>query len=1076
MKVSNCQFKLAIALILGVTIFFPALCQEQSHEYALNFHELEGLYGKHLGKIRNIAQDPYGFMWFSGEDEKCIYRYDGIKLKLYRKDNLDTNSLGGVDVSVVYADNTGIIWIGFNGSGLDAFNPSTNTFTHYRHDEGNKNSIASDNVLAILKDSQGRFWVGTDHGLEHLNLETGEFTHYKNESDNIYSLSHNFVINIYEDRQGVIWVATAGYPWIISDPQEGGLCRLEPNGTFTSFKHDPNDEHSLMSNKVLSLYEDSRGTFWVGTHGDGLHTMDRKTGRFERHRYDSSQPQKLSRPRRKTIDYFGDIDIVTFITEDHSGAVWIGSMWAGLTRYDPTSKLLTRYENSNGFGDSTTWNGFVSRDGVLWIATQQNVLYRVNPIRKAFEKRNLGTNVSRFLPNDDGTFWAGSTSGLSRFDEKGNLVKLIPIRQKNGEKVGVVDVHRDTDDLLWLGTTDGVFVFDSRTEKYHPLDLGFEGGVTLKILQDQTHSDWKWITTQKGGLVKYSNKKGVIKRYTHDKNNIATIASNQIIQLTDDNEYLWVATADGASRLNKKTDLFLNYLNLQYGGLYKDSRGVVWAGSKNGLFRYDAKSDKFMLTEYHSVVATDWTLAIIEDDLSNLWITTPSSIVRIDSSREIVNQFGPQSGIEQSSIMGGAIYKTDKGNILVGNTDGYYRFDPNDFKDKKQSPNVVFTEFLIHGSNNATNQTNILKAPANEIVPVTLRHNQNTFSIGFLFPDYRELQGNHFQARLLGYDDTWRDLASQNSSNYFVVPPGSYTYELRAYTYSGSVREKSIAIVISPPWWKTWWAYSSYAVSFSMMIWMLTSYRSRRLKAENIRLEENVNKRTIELEQSLSEKYHLIKKVESQEALLKERLRISRELHDDIGSTLSSISIYSEVAKTRTSRKENTNEVLSKIGHASRELIDKMSDIVWSLNPNNESFEQLQNRMMAFAALILASRDILFDFTADEKLKGIQFTGEQRKNIFLIFKEALNNIVKYADCKTARITLSVENNILIMSIKDDGKGFDVSEIADTKFANGESFGGNGLKNMRARADYVNAKLCINSEINEGTTIQLTLRL
>jgi signal transduction histidine kinase len=169
--------------------------------------------------------------------------------------------------------------------------------------------------------------------------------------------------------------------------------------------------------------------------------------------------------------------------------------------------------------------------------------------------------------------------------------------------------------------------------------------------------------------------------------------------------------------------------------------------------------------------------------------------------------------------------------------------------------------------------------------------------------------------------------------------------------------------------------------------------------------------------------------------------------------------------------------VLSKIGHASRELIDKMSDIVWSLNPNSESFEQLQNRMITFATLILASRDILFDFTADEKLKGMQFTGEQRKNIFLIFKEALNNMVKYADCKSAWITLSVDNNILIMSINDDGKGFDVSQIAaHTKLKNGESLGGNGLKNMQARADDVNAKLCITSKINEGTTIQFKLRL
>jgi signal transduction histidine kinase len=126
-----------------------------------------------------------------------------------------------------------------------------------------------------------------------------------------------------------------------------------------------------------------------------------------------------------------------------------------------------------------------------------------------------------------------------------------------------------------------------------------------------------------------------------------------------------------------------------------------------------------------------------------------------------------------------------------------------------------------------------------------------------------------------------------------------------------------------------------------------------------------------------------------------------------------------KLQKKRTQKNENTNEVLSKIGLASRELIDKMSDIVWSLNPNHESFEQLQNRMMTFAATMLAPRNILYDFIADEELKNIQFTSGQRKNIFLIFKEALYNIVKYANCKTAGITLSVHNNEFIMIIQDD---------------------------------------------------------
>ncbi len=239
-------------------------------------------------------------------------------------------------------------------------------------------------------------------------------------------------------------------------------------------------------------------------------------------------------------------------------------------------------------------------------------------------------------------------------------------------------------------------------------------------------------------------------------------------------------------------------------------------------------------------------------------------------------------------------------------------------------------------------------------------------------------------------------------------------------------------------------------------------------KNERLRLEHEIEIQKLESEKT---------RIESRQALLYERLRISRELHDDIGSTLGSISIYSEVAKKRTEKNENTGEVLSKIGLASRELIDKMSDIVWSLNPDNESFEQLQNRMMAFAAMILAPRNILYDFIADEKLKKLQFTGAQCKNIFLIFKEALYNIVKYADCKTARIRLSVQNNHLMMIIQDDGKGFDVSQTTTNEIlAAGKYLGGNGIKNMNARADDMTAKLCISSKINAGTTVQLVLLL
>jgi signal transduction histidine kinase len=252
-------------------------------------------------------------------------------------------------------------------------------------------------------------------------------------------------------------------------------------------------------------------------------------------------------------------------------------------------------------------------------------------------------------------------------------------------------------------------------------------------------------------------------------------------------------------------------------------------------------------------------------------------------------------------------------------------------------------------------------------------------------------------------------------------------------------------------------------------------YRSRRLKAENILLEEKVNRRTDELQQSLEERYKLSEQIKSQQALLNERLRISRELHDDIGSTLGSISIYSEVAKKRTEKNENPVTILSKIGTASRELIEKMSDIVWSLNLNNENFDQLQNRMQTFAAMLLPPQDIRYDFIIDENSKRTELNSAQAKNIFLIYKEALYNIAKYAACDSIVISFHSQDKELTMTINDNGKGFHLFSAGETK-PSGEHLGGNGIRNMYERANEMQAELSIDSPFEGGTTIRLKMPL
>ncbi len=221
----------------------------------------------------------------------------------------------------------------------------------------------------------------------------------------------------------------------------------------------------------------------------------------------------------------------------------------------------------------------------------------------------------------------------------------------------------------------------------------------------------------------------------------------------------------------------------------------------------------------------------------------------------------------------------------------------------------------------------------------------------------------------------------------------------------------------------------------------------------------------------LQEKQLAIEKLKSQQEMVNERLRISRELHDDMGSTLGSISIYSEVAKNRSAKNENAEEAIAKIGNASRELIDKMSDIVWSVNPANENFEQLQNRIQVFAAVMLTPHEILYTIQTDEALKKLKLTTEERKNIYLIYKEAIHNIIKYAACTEVEIKLLLHVHDFTMIVKDNGNGFDINKIQQTG-----SLNGNGIKNMQARAASIHAGLNIDSVIGKGTVIKIKLKV
>jgi ligand-binding sensor domain-containing protein len=270
-----------------------------------------------FNSVSDITQDKYGNMWFA--TGIGLYRYNGYEMISFKNNQLDPNSIADGVLRGICIDNEENIWIAIQGEGLDKFDPVSGKFTHYKSDPEEPGSVSSNWVNAMLVDRDGILWIGSGEGLDKYDPQTDKFIHYKNIPGDSTSLSYDEIVTIYEDRDGTLWIGTGSvYGADQNNFEIGGLNKMDKEtGTFKQYKHNPEDQNSLINNKVSAIFEDSNGILWIGTAGDGLHTMEKSGELITRHPYDPNRPKKLSRP---PIDPSSSNDHIRFIIEDVTGA------------------------------------------------------------------------------------------------------------------------------------------------------------------------------------------------------------------------------------------------------------------------------------------------------------------------------------------------------------------------------------------------------------------------------------------------------------------------------------------------------------------------------------------------------------------------------------------------------------------------------------------------------------------------------------------------------------------------------------------------------------------------------------
>jgi ligand-binding sensor domain-containing protein len=623
--------------------------------------------------ITSITQDSLGYVWL-GLSHDGLIKYDGLHAKAYLHEIENLNSLSSNQVNILCQDKAGFIWIGFMGQGLDRFDPRTNKFIHFRHNPKNANSLINDTVTSIIEDHNGVLWIGTHKGLNRFDVRKFEFSFYSNKPDDLSSLSNDLVSTIYEDRKGIIWVGTGSIEEGATI-ESGGLNRLEvKTGKFKRFLHDSKNPHSLIDNKVTAIFEDSRGVLWIGTAGDGLHTMDRVTEIIERHLYDPAHPEKLS--RNPPNDVFGR-DYITFINEDLLGNIWIGTYGAGLSCYDPLTKKVHKHDFpkthleswiTHDYPPATSCRSYTSKGhGLFWISRAGlDPLFVGDQLRIRISKLLLDREVISSCPQGDSILWLGTTRGLIRKDYRDGAMRLY--RQDSITNNSLLSTSTinclqiGLNNELWICTHgNGLAKIDFKTQTTtwfrhnDHVKNSISNDTVLFVYEDKSAN--LWIVTRVGlDMMNISN--GEFKYYKKDLSdsssfNVTSKYSEanelKINSLFEDSKHnIWIAGGFGTNRgfggvdmLNIETGKFKHYMKFSFsiGNVLEDQDQVIWMAVNGALLKYDSVLDNF--TEFVDPGGIDLPVVnnIVEDNQKNLWVSVSNGIMKINSARNEVSFF-----------------------------------------------------------------------------------------------------------------------------------------------------------------------------------------------------------------------------------------------------------------------------------------------------------------------------------------------------------------------------------------------------------------------------------------------------
>lgn len=913
---------------------------------------------------------------------------------------------------------------------------------------GVEEGLPDSEAISVVQSSDGYLWVGTQHGL--VRFDGDRFTVFNQMKTP--GLASDRIVFLFEDHESNLWLGTesSGMQMITNGVIQNFSAVSSAAGVVTYAAEDPSGMILFSTANGILAYQNGQMFFRQGVLDPNLYRLAQhivvpsSSGSFWQIYGGTVEKWEGGRLKEDLGPYPWGNAIVRTALDDGRGDLIVGTLGDGIFWSDARGKWQTI---SNELSSPYILSLCLDRQGDLWAGTDGGGLDRIK--RKIFRAPQgfPAGNIQSIAPDDRGGLWMAS-GGMGAFYWNSNSVKNFPV----GPYHNATEVLVDRQQRVWAGTfNQGLYLL--QTNQFVRVKGSEILGPQIFSLFEG-HDGQLWVGSQ-NGLGHFDGEKWsmLTTRDGLSENSVRAIAE-------DSRGGLWIGTESKGLDLYQDGK-FYPY-SIENGNLPSDdisclnvsSDGTLWIGTfAHGLVR--VKDGQWVWISTRNGLASD-SISYILDDGDTLWIGSNAGLMRVakkslddfagkKTASVLCRTYGKADGLPTRECSIGsqpAACRTADGLLWFPTTEGAASLDATKIKPDLLPPALMIESIFVNGQEQNTNR--LASAwPATITIAPGGNRSEIQLEIHYTALDFSAPNLVRFRYQLAGYQNGWIDAGNERVARYPKLPPGDYQFHVIAFNEDGISSENSapLEVIVLPQFWQTTW----FAIAAIIFILGLVAAIVRYISTQKLHRE--------------------LQRHKQQEALERERSRIARDLHDQLGANLTQVALLGEMAEADKNAPEEVESHAQQITQTARETTRALDEIVWAINPANDTLEGLTNYSIKYAQEFFTLAGVRCRVDAPAQLPDASLPPEVRHNVFLAFKESVNNVVKHAEATEARLHVRLTAHNFILEIEDNGKG-----LAEAREKQNRS----GLRNMRKRLADIGGNFEIGPAPGKGTFVRLTV--